>query len=482
MPSPPPPPLSRALTLLRVARGLSPAELAAAGGVPYKGLLAWEAGSPVLQRERLEALVAALDLPPEAIDRALVFLRFVSPEGEVRSGEEARIERDAARLGLAGTERAFHLGLAEVRRSRWRRARERAAAQWQGFRGRPFAEVRLVAEHDDAFWSWAFCERLCAVSRKAAARSAPLAQAWADLALSVARRVKGGEVHPSRLEGYCLGHWGNARRVANDHADAERAFQRTWELWRDMGKQLRDEVLDVSWILGSEASLRRDQRRLPESLHLLDQALSLAQSEKARTTWLINKANALDRLGDYETALAVLCQVGELAAFGDPQLVLHQRYALAKNLGRVSRYTEAESLLPQIREMALELNNDLELTRVLWLEGWIAAGLGRIEHAQLALEQVQRDFLARDLAYDAALVSLDLAVVYLEENNIVEVQNLALEMTPVFTSRQVHKEALAALGLFRAATERGEITLELARRLVRYLERARHDPEQRFEP
>ena len=100
--------------------------------------------------------------------------------------------------------------------------------------------------------------------------------------------------------------------------------------------------------------------------------------------------------------------------------------------------------------------------------------------AQEALTQVKADFTARGLAYDAALASLELAALYLEDERTAEVRDLAREMAPIFQAQGVHREALAALRLFRQAAEREAVTLEMARRLVDYLERARHDPEMRF--
>lgn len=46
----------------------------------------------------------------------------------------------------------------------------------------------------------------------------------------------------------------------------------------------------------------------------------------------------------------------------------------------------------------------------------------------------------------------------------------------IFTSQKVHKEALAALTLFREAAEREAATLALARRVIGYLERVEEAP------
>jgi hypothetical protein len=62
----------------------------------------------------------------------------------------------------------------------------------------------------------------------------------------------------------------------------------------------------------------------------------------------------------------------------------------------------------------------------------------------------------------------------------VEVKILACELAVVFDSKGVHREALAALRIFQQATEQENATAELARRVLGYLFRARHDPGLRF--
>lgn len=94
---------------------------------------------------------------------------------------------------------------------------------------------------------------------------------------------------------------------------------------------------------------------------------------------------------------------------------------------------------------------------------------------------MRQDFLARDNAYDAALVTMEMAVLHLEAGQTGEVKSLAREMAPIFEAQKVHREALAALLLFREAVEQDAATAGLARRVVAYLYRARHDPDLRFE-
>jgi tetratricopeptide (TPR) repeat protein len=75
-------------------------------------------------------------------------------------------------------------------------------------------------------------------------------------------------------------------------------------------------------------------------------------------------------------------------------------------------------------------------------------------------------------AIDAALVSLDLAMVHARRGDTGEVQRLAAEMLPIFESRDVRSEALAALVLLRGAVETERVSLEVLEHLAGQLRRA----------
>ena len=85
------------------------------------------------------------------------------------------------------------------------------------------------------------------------------------------------------------------------------------------------------------------------------------------------------------------------------------------------------------------------------------------------------------MAFDAALLSLDLAILSIEEGRTAEVRDLAGEMVEIFRFRDVHPEVLAALAVFQAAAGLDAVTAELVRDLAGYLTRARREPGLRFE-
>lgn len=116
-----------------------------------------------------------------------------------------------------------------------------------------------------------------------------------------------------------------------------------------------------------------------------------------------------------------------------------------------------------------------------WVEGRILHGLGQLDAAEERLAWAQRGFVEQEIAYDAALVSLDLAAVYAAQGRGADLQRLAGEMVPIFRARDIHREALAALSFFAQAVEMETATAALVQHLLDYLRRARHDPGLRFE-
>jgi hypothetical protein len=54
-------------------------------------------------------------------------------------------------------------------------------------------------------------------------------------------------------------------------------------------------------------------------------------------------------------------------------------------------------------------------------------------------------------------------------------------MIPIFEAEDIHREALAALEVFRQAAVQGRATAELVDRVAFYLEAARKNPDLKFE-
>ncbi|HVT16470.1 MAG TPA: helix-turn-helix transcriptional regulator [Thermoanaerobaculia bacterium] len=482
---------------LRSLRDWSQQELAAAAGLDPSSIARYETGHTVPKPKALERLTAAAGVPASLAEACLLPAIGAARAAAASAGaaEPAELETVAAELEqtLAGTRRsaaaAFLASLGEPGEPAepWERSgppaeedRALAAELWQVLAPLAPGERRLLVEKSREYQTWALAERLCHESAEAASDDAGRAVELAELALRVAVLAPGERLWRLRLQGYCLGFLANARRVRNDERRAEEASARARRRWQE-GQAGDPSGLLAEWrLLDLEASLRRSQRRFAEALDLSDRALAAAPRSAAARI-LVNKAVAFDHLGEAERAIATLRQAAPLVdGRREPRLVFALRFNLATNLCHLDRYSEAALLLPEVRQMAEALRKELDLVRVAWLEGRIAAGLGRPAAALAAFARVRGELLARGMAYDAALVTLELAALHAAAGRTAEVKELAHQTAQVFRAKGIHREARAALQLFRQAADQEALTAELARQLVAYFYRARHDPELAF--
>jgi transcriptional regulator with XRE-family HTH domain len=480
------PDLSIVLTYLRVGQGWSQADLGAAAGISPNLLSEYERGRKTLSRDRLEHLVAFLGLPPEVIDATLANLaanraaaRAPRDSPDSPSETARQVEAVATRMGTAMT------GFARTTLSRLTvegeaiYARQRAGLLWDRLKRHTPAERRSLVQKGRKYRTWALCERVGAESIRKAPNHPREALELAELALLIAERLPGERTWGLRLQGYAWAHVSNARRVCNDLPGAEAAIVRAWKLW-EAGEPGDPGLLNRAWLPWIEAVLRRDQRRFLEALKRIAEALALDPGE-LKGEILLSKARIHETLGDPEASTAALLEAAPLI---DPRRESRNawlvRLNIAVDLCNLDRFDDAKLRLPDVRALAERLGEEMDLTQVLWLEGRIAAGLGLTKEALSAFEQARGVFRRRELAFDYGLVSLELAVLLLEEGRTADVKTLAEEMVQIFRTQRIEREALAALRLFCDAARRETATVELARRLVRFLHRAQHDPELRF--
>lgn len=328
---------------------------------------------------------------------------------------------------------------------------------------------------------WALCEVLCLESQRLCAHDPEAATALAELALKAADRVVGEASWRAKVRGLTWAHVANALRAQGDFPAAERAFHSADRYWK-AGEEAQNGLLEEGLLFALRASLRRSQRRFEEEAALLEQASAAASSVKFRVQVLLSRAKLAKERGQLDQAVAILQQANETAIPDDDgRVILCIQHSLADNLSKLDRFPEAEELLPAVIDLSLRCGGEVDLLRLRWIEGRVAAGLGHRDEGVATLRKVRGEFVARHLTYDAALVSLELAVLYSEQGQAEEVKILTRHMVPMFRARNVHPEILDALSLFRRAAERERVSAELARKMLAYLRKARHNPGLRFE-
>jgi transcriptional regulator with XRE-family HTH domain len=359
-------------------------------------------------------------------------------------------------------------------------AKERAAALWQLLERGGEVRIGFIARVGE-LQTVEFCELLCDESLKAAGDSAERARRLAELAVEVARRVNGSNGLRSRMLGYSGVHLANSMRVdGNDLPAAGETFDTARGLW-EAGAEDDPGLLNEARVMSLEASLRRAQRRVPEALILLDRALAIDRWGETPSL-LLGKARALFELGDYKASIDVLQgTAGQIDGEREPRKRWIALNLLLHNLSMLGRHGQAAEGLGELRALGLKLGYRLDLVRLTWLEGKIAAGTGRTEEAIVKLKQARKEFLALENAYDVALITVELAEVLATLGHNGEVRALAQQSATLFRDQQVHVEAQRALALFHRAAEEDTATAQLLGRLAAYLYRARHNPQLRFD-
>lgn len=275
----------------------------------------------------------------------------------------------------------------------------------------------------------------------------------AESAVRVAKHIK-LERYPwpgfvSDLRARAFAELSNAYRVNDQLSAAESALNSAKELL-DEGTGdflLKAQVLDFG------ASLRSSQRRLEDAIELWDQVYRLhmeAGNVHLAGRSLISRGTSIHIQG-YARESAHLFQRGlqMLDSGRDPSL---------ENLGQLNKINalidagechraSLEFLQSGLRKRLA--NAPLNLLRLRWVEGKIHLGLGRPMKAERAFEAVWQEFLGMGRDYDAALVGLELAAVWLREGRAAQVRRLAKEMYSTFQDLGLHSEAARALYFVR---------------------------------
>lgn len=484
--------LRLALKLAREARRTTQPELAAAAEMTVLQLRALEHGRTPLTPERLHQAAAPLAPPPGALELQVFLADALGPEPEAAETAAVsplaptpaeRWELRRSVLGWAWGEvlAAEETLLRTLRRQRIGQTLAEGEALWLRLQPYSEAERPALVAGVEAFWHWGLCHRLCELSRTAASRSAKDSLALAELARKVAELLEGPPAWRSRWRGWAEMAAGNALRVQGDLEAADRMFESAFRHWLAGAAAGDPELFEEARALDLLASLRRAQRRFVESLELHERALAVSSVELTGDL-LLNKAFTLEQQGEIQCALQALRAAEQYVDCArQPRHWFGLRFNLAVNLCHLGEYKAAEPLVAEVHRLAVELGDEIYLMRSLWLRARLLAGQGERLEAKTSLEQVRRDFATRGMAYDFALASLNLAVLYLEDDESQPVEALAVQMEPIFRSRKVHREALMALGVFHQAVCQETLTLDLAQRILAFLEKSRQDPTLHFE-
>jgi tetratricopeptide (TPR) repeat protein len=439
---------------------------------PHPALLT-RFGRGRLQRRRSREVVRHLLTDCEDCRRVTSDLL---PPVALEDGEEIRSCGEAKAADYAP---AFERSEQAVERARRALASERAEAPelMRGLLALPLERQREeVTAGGSRYHTWGFCDLLLDTAREWGFQDPGRALELAGLGVEIADRLDGGVYGETRVRDMAARAWaalGGAQRIRGDFHAAEASFVRAEQRL----KSGTGDLVEKAHVLLLKASLRGNQQRFREAFQLLDRVMSLGrrcEDEHLRGKALIMRGFLLGVANDPEAAIRHLTEgLAKLDPEADPRLVIVAQHNLTLYLAEGGRYREAMSLLESARPLYYRVGDQMSLLRLRWVEGKIASALGHFREAEELLRGVQAELIERELGYDAALLSLDLATIYASQGRSAEMRRLAEEMIPIFKSRDIHREAIAALFVFQKAAEMERVTLGLIRDVTSYLKESR---------
>jgi len=343
---------------------------------------------------------------------------------------------------------------------------------------------KLLLANSARFQTWGVYELLLERSWKMRASRGD-AEELARLAIELAAHLDAAYYTSELIEDLLARAWSyvaNLRRIAGDFAGADEAFTVAY-LHLKLGTH---EALERAVFLDLKASLRSEQRRFDEAIQLLKRCISIfrRQGDEHRAgKSQVNLANVYIVAGEPEAAISMLQDSLSLIDPAQDERVLLCAWSnLINALADMGRFIEARGLYGKARALYRKYDDDSYYgSRRLWTKGKIEHGLGQSDSAEALFLAARERFLADGLPYEAALVSLEVAILYAEQDRTAELKRLATETLPIFASRQIHREALAALMFLEQAVEAERLGIEVAGKIADFLRRAQADPSLKFE-
>jgi tetratricopeptide (TPR) repeat protein len=405
--------------------------------------------------------------------------RTGNPDEETPEADQEEEEDDDEYAGM------FEEVLRDLapRLERLARERREAPGRWSELEADAPTRWEWRVRNEARFQSYGLAEHLVEECRRLWSDDPVRAQTLAELAVTVIGTLDPKEhlaVALSDLEAEAWGCVANCLRIRSDVRRVEEIF----ELAEELRLQGGGDPLEEAMLLDLRGSYLIDQRRFKAAEKVLRRAIRLFgkagdRHREGRTT--MKFARLYREKGETAEAIRTLERARSLV---DPHQEPRSRLLVEQNLAvylrEAGRLAEAERAVEMAHELAEASGSRLDRLRVRWTEGLLRHEARHLAPAVAALQAVRAGFVSEGLAYDAALVSLDLAAIVLDAGDRTQARRLAHEIVPLFTARGIHREAAAALAVLQRALQADTADAVLVADVAAYLHRARENPVLRF--
>jgi tetratricopeptide (TPR) repeat protein len=268
------------------------------------------------------------------------------------------------------------------------------------------------------------------------------------LALLVADRLPVESCSEGRVADLKARAWAsiaNDRRMRSNLRGARKAMASAFfHLRNGTGDPIEEAIL-----LDLKASLLRALRRFDQAMRVLNQAFTIF-TERGDThragRVLLSIETVHHASGQHEKGIPLLYRAIEMIdPEQEPALVLCAWHNLIDELAETGRFAAARILSARMEPLYQRYQDAGSQNRRKWVYGKIALGLGQPEEAETYFLAARNGFLTLQMPYDAALVSLQLVLLYVDQKRTAELKSLAQQILRIFAACGIAREALATL-------------------------------------
>jgi tetratricopeptide (TPR) repeat protein len=335
------------------------------------------------------------------------------------------------------------------------------------------SQERLL-DTDERFASPHLVKRLIERSHRARYDDPEKMLHWAQLSRNLSMRcteaTAGGTAKLADLRARGWSQLGNALRVGGRLIEARESMGAARE---HLAKGTGDPSLRA-FLMEQMASLHVFERSFDVAIKILGDAAEIYRElgeSHALARTLVQEAIASLYAGEPESAVALLNRAIPLIdQEEDPHLLLAACHNMFRCYIDLDQPEQALELYFKARELYKEFKDTLILLRASWQEGQLLRDLGHLRAAETALLRARRGFMERGLAYEVAVVSLDLSSVYVKLGSVEELRQTVVETMPIFRSLRVGRDALGALIQLQQIADQEHQALELIRAITARLE------------